>query len=243
MKLKIINPVPGLDFVEPEYRAYLDPVLPPGVELDFEGITAGYPSIEASIHTAFNAPEIIRLCDKAEKEGYQGIFLNCFADPAITAVREFLRIPVYGAYVPTMLTALALAERVGMITINRGTMLSEEQRARVVGISDRLAAMIMVEMGVLDLRSNLESLLKTLSDACVSMYEHHRCDAVVLGCTGMQFIVGQLRTRLKTLKCPVQVVEPFAAGVSLLEYTVRMGFTNSTHGVEKFIPPEDVRLS
>ena len=240
MKLKIVNPVPGIDFVEPQYRAYLATLLPPDVELGFECITEGYPSIEAYTHTAFNSPEMIRLCAKAEQEGYQGIFLNCFADPSIMACREFLRIPVYGGYVPAMLTALALAERVGMITLSRATMISEEQRARTMGISARLAAMKRVDLGVLDLRGDPNALLNTLADACIDMHGNQRCDAVILGCTGMQFIVADLRARLKELGCPVQVVEPFGAGVALLEYTVRMGFTNGTNSVARFIPPEEV---
>jgi allantoin racemase len=227
MKLTVIHAVVRSDRKLEGYQAYLKKALCADTELDFERVEFGFPSIECDLHGMVNGAQIVRLVQKAEQDGADGVFVNCFDDPGVYAARELARIPVFGAYQPALLTAMGLAERVGIITTDRAGILSEERKARLNGFDGRVASIRAVDMGVLSLEGNLDLLVDRLAAACADMFETDRVGALTLGCTGMHAAIGPLRARLKAAGCPVAVIEPLQNGVSYLEHTVRMGYTNA----------------
>lgn len=209
------------------YSDYLTPSLSVGTQLTFERIERGFPSIESDLHGIVNAVEIIRLARRVEQDGAQGIFVNCFDDPGVYAARELLRIPIYGAYQPAMLTAMGLADRVGVITTDRPGILSEYRKASLNGYEKRLASVQAVDMDVLSLMQNPDLLEDKIAQSCIEMYEEKQVGAVVLGCTGMHQSIQGVRNKLREVACPVTVIEPLKNGVMYLEHTVRLGYSNA----------------
>ena len=97
MKIKNIIPVTG-PVITPEMIKYIRKYLSPDTEISTSQIKVGTPSIECEYDEAMAGPDVLRLCKEAEAEGCDGIFINCFGDPAVKAARELVNIPVFGGF-------------------------------------------------------------------------------------------------------------------------------------------------
>lgn len=227
MKIKLITAVTGISEEKNELQKdYLREYLNEATQIDFDRVEHGFPSIESETHGIINAAEIIKKGIAAEKDGYDGIFVNCFDDPGVFALRELVKIPVFGGYLPSVLTALSLGERIGIITTDRAGILSEERKASHIGIKDRIALIEPVNLGVLEL-GNKDLLINRLTDICLKFEKEYRIQAASLGCTGMFYIIDELRERLKASDCSLVIIEPLATGIKYLETIIQLGFTNS----------------
>ena len=210
-------------------EAYIKSGLRADTQISFAHLAKGYPSIECDFHAAYNKPEIISAAIQAERDGCDGAFINCFDDPGVYECRELLRMPVFGGYIPAVLSALSAAERVGVITTDREGILSEERKARMFGQAERICAIAPVELGVLSLQRDPQTLAEKVAAVCVQMHRDHRVGAVCLGCTAMYCMIDILRDRLRALNCPIVVIEPLKNGVRYLEHFLSMGYTNALH--------------
>lgn len=227
MRIKLITAVTGVSNEKKEkQKVYLKRYVSDTTMIDYDNVEYGFPSIESETHGIFNATEIIKKAVKAEQEGYDGIFINCFDDPGVFAIRELVKIPVYGGYLPSLLTASSLGERIGIITTDKNGILSEEIKAAHSGFKDKIVAIEPVELGVLEL-GDKDILMKKLIELCLIYEEKYRVQAVSFGCTGMYYIADELRERLKAKGCNIVVIEPLATGVIFLETIIQLGFTNS----------------
>ncbi len=227
MRLRIISAVPRERERREEYFPYLRRTLRADTLLESDGVTYGFPSIECDLHGLINGAEVLDCVVRAEKEGADGAFVNCFDDPGVYAARELAHIPVFGAYQPAILVAMSLADRVGVITTDAAGVLSEQRKARLNGFSERVASIRAVDMGVLGMDANIGILAERITETCVNMYEQDRVGALTLGCTGMHNAIGPVRENLKKLGCPVTVIEPLQNGVNFLESAVLQGYTNA----------------
>ncbi len=232
MRLRIISAVPRERVRREEYFPYLRRTLRADTLLESDGVAYGFPSIECDLHGLVNGTEVIDCVVRAEREGADGAFVNCFDDPGVYAARELVCIPVFGGYQPAVLVAMSLAERVGVITTDAAGVLSEERKARQSGFSERIVCVRAVDMGVLSMDANIGLLAERITEACVNMYEADRVGAITLGCTGMHEAIGPVRENLKKLRCPVTVIEPLQNGVNFLESVVLQGYTNALGVIE-----------
>ena len=96
----------------------------------------------------FNGTEVVREGLRAAERGAEGIFVNCFDDPGVQALREMVDIPVYGGYVPSILTALSLGGRVGIITTDHDGIANEERKARTEGFDGKIFSVVPADMMV-----------------------------------------------------------------------------------------------
>ena len=121
MKIKNIIPVTG-PVITPEMIKYIRKYLSPDTELSTSQIKVGTPSIECEYDEAMAGPDVLRLCKEAEAEGCDGIFINCFGDPAVKAARELVNIPVFGGFEPAMHLALGLADKIAIISVMKNVL-------------------------------------------------------------------------------------------------------------------------
>ena len=229
MKLAVINPVANLpQNVSDAMKPYLASLTRPDTEIEYVTLKRGFPSVESDMHGMFNGAEIVREALDAVQRGADGIFVNCFDDPGVQALREMIEVPVFGGYVPSVLTALSLGGRIGIITTDYDGIANEERKARTEGFDGKIATVIPADMMVGEVFGG-DGVDERLAEVCRQMHDEHRVNTVILGCTGMQQAVAKLRERLTAAHCPVTVVEPLAAGVTHLERVVTLGMTNSLH--------------
>lgn len=226
MKIRIVEPV-ILEEKEimQEYR-YLKGHLDSGIQIDFDTITHGFEAIETEAHMVFNNPDIILKAKKAEEDGCDGVFINCFADPGVYAAREIIKIPVFGGFLPSVLTAASLSGKACIIATDQNGVRLAGRNLRAYGLSDGVEVIKNVGLGVLEL-NNKELLLERLMTNCIAAIEEHRINVFILGCTGMSYIAEELRHGLKSGGYSAAVVEPLATGVRYLVHILGMGLTNS----------------
>ena len=229
IKICVITPVrdPDSAYIQ-NLKPYFSSLLGGGVELEYANPELGFPYVESELHGLFNGAITVPLAVKAAAFGADGIFINCFDDPAVCACREVLDIPVFGAYEASVLTALSISDKVGIITTDPAGILTEERKLRQLGLSGRIAAIKAADMDVAHVVGN-DKLAQKLAEECISLWNDDHIGCVILGCTGMQHAVSALRHELNRLDCPIAVIEPAAAGISWLERCIRLGLTNSLH--------------
>jgi len=116
MKIKVILPVTTKGFVKPA-REEMEKFASKDTEIDVEAIEYGTASIESSYDEMLNAPGIIKVAEKAQSDGFDGIITDCMCDPALEALRERLDIPVVGPGRASMLCAAELAHRFSIVTV------------------------------------------------------------------------------------------------------------------------------
>ncbi|HWQ77439.1 MAG TPA: aspartate/glutamate racemase family protein [Anaerovoracaceae bacterium] len=231
MKIKIIDPIVRSDknSMLPDKessRSYLKKFLRADTEIDFVSIEHGFESVESVLHVAFNAPEVVLKAKQVREEGYDGVFVNCFDDPGVYGCREIIDIPVFGGYVPSVITAASLGGSVGIITTDSNGLYTEAKKAKDNGFEDIIRTIRSVDLPVLEL-GRRDTLLDRLTEICEDSVSKESIRIFVLGCTGMSYIAEELRERLKAKGCSAAVIEPLATGTRYLEYIIGSGFTNS----------------
>ena len=121
-KLTILDllPVTAPGILSPEMKSDMGRFLPDGAGIRHVQIEEGSVTIECEYDEAFSAPQVIKLAmAEAEKGGVDGVFVNCFGDPGVRAVREVLKVPVFGGFEPAIYLALGLGDTVGIVTVLR----------------------------------------------------------------------------------------------------------------------------
>jgi len=232
-RILVINPITTDSFAA-MVREYLEGIKGPGVEVETANVTEGPSSIETFYDEAFALPGILKLVDE-QKSGCQAIVINCFADPAVHAARELCDIPVVGPAEASMLLALTLGHKFGAISTfdNSGPWI--ELQARALGIEDRLAGAVGVDIPVLELRNDLHKTTGYLAAAAKDLITSRDAEVIVLGCTGMAPVVEILR---KELSAPV--VEPLAAAFKMAELLVDLGLRHPKGGL--YMPPSKEKI-
>lgn len=225
MKIKIINPAVDIpDAYIERWKIYLKKYLRPDTGIEFEGITWGFPSVETETQDIINGAEILKLIKRIQEDDYDGIFINCFDDPAVVAAREFSKIPVLGPYVPSILFGSMLADKLAIISTDKYGVICEERKSHAHQTKSRISKIMDIEMTVLELADD-EKLLKRLVECCKELSKF-QIGVVVLGCTGMGHISDKLMLALQQNNIDMQIVEPLRTGVTMLEYMLHMRHKN-----------------
>jgi allantoin racemase len=225
MKLKVIVPVTTKEFIGPT-RKEAEKFASEGTEIDVECIEHGMPSIESAYDEMVNGWEILRVAQKAEKEGFDGVFISCMGDPALDAAREILNIPVVGPARASMAYAAELAHRFSIVTVLENVVPLEENLAELLGVREKLASVRYVNIPVLELEDK-NKLVSALVEESLKAIKEDRAQAIVLGCTGMLGVSDSLSSFLKEKGYDIPVIYPVAVAIKYLETLVSLGLKQS----------------
>lgn len=237
MKIKLFIPVTGIpqntfDEISGFLRKYLDK----SCELQFASLNYGFPSVENELSGMVNgAQTAVQLhVEKKQGETVQGVFIDCFDDPAVYQCREMLKIPVVGAYSAAVSTAIQCAERIGIITTDDAGILNEEKKAREAGLAGRIVSIRALTVSVAEIITNRDKVLDELTQLCVKMADEDRVSCICLGCTAMFYVYEELLQRLKALGSETAVIEPTLNGILTLQNLIRMGVGTHVPGEPDF---------
>ena len=118
MKIKVIIPNSGMNRTTlNEREKMLSAYAWPGTDISVDCIDGGPESIESSYDEVLACPYIVDKAIKAEKDGYEAIIIYCGSDPAVSAVREVVKIPVIGPGKISKLIASALGYKFSVLTV------------------------------------------------------------------------------------------------------------------------------
>ncbi|MFW6137621.1 MAG: aspartate/glutamate racemase family protein [Spirochaetota bacterium] len=237
MKIRIIAPIITDQFnreILKEAAAFKSE----GTQIDVVNLKKGPASIESFYDDVLASPHIVEEAVRAQKEGRHAVFIDCFGDPGVAASREMVAIPVAGGFQPAALTASLISSRWSVITILKRLAPAVRENAGNLGVEANIASIRSVDIPVLEL-SDKEILQNRLLQQIEQAVQKDGAQAVVLGCTGMIGLAGNLQEAMKKKGVPVPVVDPTAAAIGYLELLVRSGISQSK--ITYPFPPEKER--
>jgi allantoin racemase len=223
-KILVINPI-TTDSFNDMTKNYLEKIKSPDVEIEVVNIKDGPSSIETFYDEAFALPGILKTVNEY-KTRCDAIVINCFADPGINAARELTDIPVVGPAEASMMIALMLGHKFGVISTFRNTGPWVELQTRNMGIEQRLAGAVGIDIPVLELGSDLKKTARYLVDAARDLIESKGAEVIILGCTGMAPVARIVKEELE-----VPVIEPMATAFKVAELIVSLKLTHSKTGL------------
>jgi len=234
LKLKFIVPIitdEDLGPMEERVGNYVSE----STEVHVESIPYGSVSNESFLDEAVNTPSVIKMAGKAERDGYDGVFIECMLDLGLEAVREVVDIPVVGPGRTSILCAVDLADNFSIITELEHTNVSFLHLVRSLGLESKLASIRSIEMPVLEL-NNRSRLLQSAMEAAETAVIEDGAHSLILGCTRMVGVETEMRNRLKQKGYHVPLIYGVPLTLRYLENLINSELTQSKRTYRT--PPE-----
>ncbi|MBS1878572.1 MAG: aspartate/glutamate racemase family protein [Actinobacteria bacterium] len=166
---------------------------------------------------------------RAERDGFDGAFMNTTSDYGLEEIRSLVGIPVVGCGEAAMKVATSLGERFAIVQVwPEWARQLDESVLAAVGVADRCCAIrnvaatgeeddIHVAMfeGAADPRKQMLNRILAAANAAI---EEDGAEVIMLGCTCMSSIASELSAMVD-----VPVVDPLVAGYLAAEQLVRSG--------------------
>jgi allantoin racemase len=162
-----VHPVEQAPYIE-RLQAFLDMAAGPGVRFEVHGLDP--PDRHFHPLTEFRcAAQTIRHAIEAERAGYDAFVIGHFQEPGLVEIRGAVDIPVVGLGEATMLSALSMGRRFGLVTIDPCFIDWHERQVRAHCLEQRL-------VGVRALHMDLPSFMRAFTD--VDTYASVRADFI-----------------------------------------------------------------
>jgi Asp/Glu/hydantoin racemase len=148
------------------------------------------------------------LCGLVQRSDADAYVIACASDPGLEAVRAVTLRPVFGIFRSAVATAVAHAERLGVIALVESSKARHRLGLRAMGLEGRLA-------GEIALNVSMDSLLDPAAARC-SLIAAARdlvglgAETLILGCTGMAHHATAIRDAVR-----LPVIEPSQAAAAL----------------------------
>ena len=208
MTIYIINPnssrivTDGIDRAMEPLRA-ASPVPIAAIQLD-----EGPKGIETQAHVDGVVMPLLAMAATLEAEA-SAFITACFSDPGLSALREQSRHPVLGIAESAILTAMTMGQRFGIVSILSRSVPRHMRMLGAMGVMDRLAADLPLELGVAEL-SDRDRTIARLRDVGTCLRDQHGAEVIILGCAGMASYRAELSDMLQR-----PVVEPCEAAAAM----------------------------
>ena len=143
--------------------------------------------------------------------------IACYSDPGLQLCREGTTRPVFGIAECGVLTALARAERFGVIAIRQRSIGRHLRYLRQMGLVERFAGERPLEMSVAE--SAGSGTLERLVEVGRELKQKDGAEAIILGCAGMACHRRPLEDALG-----VSVIDPTQAAVTMALGAVQLAW-------------------
>lgn len=170
--------------------------------------------IESEADIAAVAP---LLAARVRAEPAEAYVIACYSDPGLAACREATTAPVFGIQESAVLTALARADRFGVVAILERSIPRHLRALRQMGVEGRLAGERALGLRVHELADEAATWHRLL-EVGRALVSRDGAGAVILGCAGMARYGGRLEAELG-----VPVIDPTRAAAGLALATLLAG--------------------
>ena len=170
--------------------------------------------IETQEHVESVALPLRRLVESDNAS--DAFIIACYSDPGLHVCREGTARPVFGIAECGVLTALARAERFGVIAIKQRSIARHIRYLRQMGLTERLAGERPLELSVAE--SANDATLPRIIEIGRALRDEDGANAIVMGCAGMARHRAPLEDALG-----IPVIDPTQAAVTMALGVVRLG--------------------
>src|SRR5579862_637986 len=188
-----------------------------GPEIVCQTLHEGPPGVESQ-HDADAVIEPLCRTIAAQDNAASAFVVACFSDPGLYSAREATAKPVLGIAECGILTALTLGHRFGVISILRKSVPRHLRYIGAMGVGDRLAADLPIDLGVAEL-GDAGATLGRMKEVGARLRDAHGADVLVMGCAGMARYRDELEAAVR-----LPVVEPTQAAVVMALGRARLGW-------------------
>lgn len=185
----------------------IDPLRGFGFPIRCLTLAEGPPGIESQMQADLTIAPMLKLA-KAQADA-AGYVIACFGDPGLHALRDQTMLPVVGIQEASIMTALTLGQRIGVISILPASVPRHMRAFGAMGVLDRVAGDRALGLGVAELADAGRS-LKAIVDCGKRLRDEDGANVLVMGCAGMAAYRGPLQEATG-----LPVVEPSQAAVSM----------------------------
>lgn len=206
-KIFVLNPNSTQQVTDGLHHA-LEPLrINGGPEIQCLTLASGPPGVQSQTHIDQLVVALAAQAKALEREAGAYI-VACFSDPGLYTLREQLKAPVLGIAESGIFHALTLGQRFGVISILDTSIARHLRYFAAMGVMDRCAADIAINMEVTELADQDKTFSK-LCEVGHLLKAKHGADVIVLGCAGMALLREQLQREIG-----IPVVEPTQAAVA-----------------------------
>ncbi|MEJ6391958.1 aspartate/glutamate racemase family protein [Gymnodinialimonas sp. 2305UL16-5] len=187
--------------------AAMEPLRRLGTPIRCLTLAEGPPGIESQRQADLTiAPMLALAAAQGDAAGY---VIACFSDPGLHALRDQTTLPVLGIQEASVMTALTLGQRFGVIAILPASIPRHLRAFGAMGVLDRLAGDRALGLGVADLEDADKSLAAMIATG-KRLRDEDGADVLIMGCAGM----ARYRAPLENAT-GLPVIEPSQAAASM----------------------------
>ncbi len=178
------------------------------VPIEARTLAEGPPGIETQAHVEGVVAPLLDHCARLEDQA-SAFVIACYSDPGLAALREQSAQPVLGIAESSILTAMTLGQRFGIVSILSKSIPRHMRYIGAMGVMDRFAADQPLELGVQELADHART-FDRLKAVGSSLRDVALADVIILGCAGMTAYRAELEAYLG-----IPVVEPCQAATAM----------------------------
>ena len=204
-----------------------------GVEVDAVCPANGPESIEGRFDEIVSAYWTLD-CVMQMVDQYDGVVVACYGPhAAIDGIREATDAPTMGIMEASILYALPLGSRFGIVTTSPRWRPLLEEGLKLLGIESRCASVRSSGLAVLDLdRLARTEVCARLADEARAAVEQDGAEVILLGCAGMAGLQEAVASAVH-----VPVVDSVWAGVTMVGALARAGAHTSKRNLYRPVEP------
>lgn len=200
-----------------------------GARLSKVHVAHGTRSIESIHDSALSVPELLRLAAEAEQEGVDALVIDCMADPGLVALRERVKIPVLGPSQTAMHLAALLGHRFSIVTLARHLKVLFEIAAASYGTAASMASCRWIDIAADELADGHDRIFAAVLAQAVRAIEDDNADTIILGCTGLLGLAGEITRGLHERGYDALVIDPLPATIRQAHALVAAGLSHSRY--------------
>jgi len=236
-KILYINPVRSDD---PQELKILSRVVETRTQLEYRSLGTGPEHLEYKYYRAVILPMLLQMIKRAEQEEFDAVVISCFLDPGVEEGRELTEgMIIVGPGEASMHIAATLGEAFSILVTHRNIIPEITRNLDRFGLKGKLASFRSINMGVLELQQDKETVFNRFKKVAREAIEHDGAEVIVLGCTGAYGFYERLQRALG-----VPVVDPGIAALKFAEFLVglkkQFEWSHTKIGSYKSPPKEEI---
>lgn len=188
-------------------------------DLKFEGWTShdGPAAIQGAVDGETARAPLLRLIEKASRQGADGIIIGCFDDTALEEAADLAACPVIGIGQSSYHYAALRNWRFSVVTtLSVSTPIIRHNIERQ-GLGHLISSVRASEIPVLELETNADHAGTVVAKEAMRAEENDGVSAVILGCAGMVEVIETVRKQLS-----INVIDPVECAATCMRWMRRI---------------------